>query len=1151
MKKVFGNWWVLTGLIVLLLLLVFCVGLPLVVLGLRAWWVRLLAAAVILGVWGGIGWWRGYRARKAAEAIAAELSVTSASDQESAAVAARMSEALAGLRSGSSGKRDYLYSRPWYVIIGPPGAGKTTALLNSGLRFPLADQSFKGVGGTRNLDFWFADEAALVDTAGRYTTQDSDASVDTQGWQSFLGLLKKHRPLSPINGVIVALGVDELLRADRAGLDRHAALVRRRLVELRATLEVAVPVYLLFTKADLLAGFVEYYDDLDVEGRRAVLGHTLPVENAKPRIDDLVAGFDRMVVAQGARQAKRLFDEVDQRRRSLILGFPSQLAALRNRFARFVDGAFIAGDQPAATLRGFYFTSGVQQGAPLDRILAGVAQAYQQSPSATGGSGRTYFLNRLLGEVMFPEAGLVEADPAARRRQQRRMAGGMIGVAAAGALVLLAWGVSFVQNRSFQSSLGASAAAAAQQIRQTGDDMVEVRATDPDLEQSLAVLNTLRNLPQGYAEQAQGAPGLTMRMGLYQSGHAAQAVEAYRAGLRRIMLPRLLLRLEQYMAGHGGDPLSIYQALKVYLMLGGQGPLDAGAVKSWIATDWTNEAYPGADRAPERKQLEEHLAALLEDDSLNVAWAGQKAPLDGTVIASARATLSTLSLADRAYAVLRQKALGSDGAPWRASAALSAGDAQAFANGNEVLGLEVPYFFTRAGYEQAYQLGLATVAEDMKKDLWVMGSDADTTGLQTQMNQIRPGVATLYAKDYIAAWDRVVTVPKPAGYFADPAAMGAFTKTPSPLKVLLLELRKNTSFTGGSGAAKDMVMEKVAGNGKGAMLQKLAPVGGGFDAGAQIASYFKPVQDYVGDGKAPAPIDDFVAAIKQAGAAVASAKFAGGGMGSDSAQGAMATAMGSMSTAVGGSPPQLQGFVAGAAGGGKTASATAATGAIADAYAKTVLPDCTSATQDKYPFVGTALADASPVDVQRVFGMGGSFDAFAQQRVAPLLDKSGPVWRWSATDPTAATLNPSSPDEFRIGTQLRDTLIGGIPLKVATKAFAGGVDAVELTVGGTTYRFDATSAGDRPVAWSLQGNVPRASVVLFAANAKVGEVVKEGPWALFRLMDAARKENAGPQTLLATFGEGARTVQFKITLASDNNPFSRGGVWSFRCPAAL
>ena len=69
------------------------------------------------------------------------------------------------------------------MFIGSPGAGKTTALLNAGLKFPLEDSGkgatgIRGVGGTRNCDWWFTDEAVLIDTAGRYTTQDSDQQRD-------------------------------------------------------------------------------------------------------------------------------------------------------------------------------------------------------------------------------------------------------------------------------------------------------------------------------------------------------------------------------------------------------------------------------------------------------------------------------------------------------------------------------------------------------------------------------------------------------------------------------------------------------------------------------------------------------------------------------------------------------------------------------------------------------------------------------------------------------------------------------------------------------------------------------------------------------------------------------------------------------------
>ena len=1154
MKKIFGNWWFLTGLAVLCLVLVFCLGLPIFVGGLRSWWVRITLLVIIVGGWALLGFLRARRARKASEAIARELATPSAADQESGIVAARMAEALASIKGSSGGKGDYLYNRPWYVIIGPPGAGKTTALLNSGLRFPLADQSFRGVGGTRNLDFWFADEAAFVDTAGRYTTQDSDSSSDSQGWKSFLTLLRKHRPRSPVNGVIVALGIDELLRSDRAGLDRHAALVRRRLAEIRASLEVSFPVYLLLTKADLLSGFAEYYDDLDVEGRRAVLGATLPGDSTKPRLDEFVAAFDGMVIAQGDRQAKRLYEEVDQTRRSQILGFPAQLGALRNRFARFVDGAFLSGDQATGTLRGFYLTSGVQEGAPLDRILSGVADVFQNNAAPRSASGRTYFLNRVLTEVMFGEAGLVQADPAARRRDDRRTRMGYIGIAAASALVIGLWGVSFTKNLTFLSQLADASNETTLLTRQTGIDLSEVRDSDPNLEQSLAVLRALRNLPQGFAQQEAGGAPMMMRIGLFQSWEAQRAREAYMMGLRRVLLPRLLLRVESYLASHGSEPMNLYQPLKTYLMLGGKGPMDNETVKSWVTSDWaSNDQLGGADRAPARKELAQHLDALLSD---NVTWpGGTPMPLDGTTIANAQMALQTLGFADRAYAILYQKSLSS-GEPWRASATISEGDAQAFANGDEVMRAEVPYFFTRQGYDKAYVIGLQTVANDMKNDIWVLGDAAKMEGTQMELGQVKGGVAMKYAQEYKSAWERIASLPKAKNYFADAAALGSFTRSPSPLKKLLLQLKANTTFTGGSTAAKQIVGNQISQSRYGRAVDGAQAVGGSgssFDAGTEIASYFRPLHEYVGGDAADAPIDQFIAAIKTAAAANISANSVRGGIGADSLQAQLATAMGQAMTAGGGSggaPPQMQGFINSVMSGGQTASVSSAQGAITDGYTSSVLPACQLATKDKYPFFPNP-ANASLVDVQQVFGMGGTMDAFLQQRVMPLLDTSGPVWRWSAGNDLTASLSPSSPEEFFKARQLRDMLMGGMVVKVEVKSFGAGVDSAELVVGSTQYRFDQGTTGERPVSWSAQGNVPQASLTLFSQGSKVLNLNADGPWALFRLMDEARFEKRGG-TYFSTFGTGTRTIALKLTFPTEQNPFVRGTVpWSFRCPTTL
>src|SRR5688572_22170152 len=100
----------------------------------------------------------------------------------------RFEEAIGALRKSKGGRLN-LYDLPWYMIIGPPGSGKTTVIVNSGLKFPLSQkfgkEALRGVGGTRNCDWWFTDQAIMLDTAGRYTTQDSDEKSDAAGWHEF------------------------------------------------------------------------------------------------------------------------------------------------------------------------------------------------------------------------------------------------------------------------------------------------------------------------------------------------------------------------------------------------------------------------------------------------------------------------------------------------------------------------------------------------------------------------------------------------------------------------------------------------------------------------------------------------------------------------------------------------------------------------------------------------------------------------------------------------------------------------------------------------------------------------------------------------------------------------------------------------------
>ena len=165
-----------------------------------------------------------------------------------------------------------LYELPWYMIIGHPAAGKSSAILHSGLNFPFGDkQAIQGVGGTRDCDWFFSTEGVLLDTAGRYATQREDRGE----WLMFLKLLKKYRRKAPVNGILVAISFPELVQYRSEQFALYARQVRERINEIDDAFGIKVPIYLVFTKIDLLGGFAQFFEELTEEQRHQVWGATL------------------------------------------------------------------------------------------------------------------------------------------------------------------------------------------------------------------------------------------------------------------------------------------------------------------------------------------------------------------------------------------------------------------------------------------------------------------------------------------------------------------------------------------------------------------------------------------------------------------------------------------------------------------------------------------------------------------------------------------------------------------------------------------------------------------------------------------------------------------------------------------------------------
>ncbi len=106
------------------------------------------------------------------------------------------------------------------------------------------------------------------------------------------------------------------------------------------------------------------------------------------------------------RQWQRISLERDASRKSLIYSFSDQFSELQPALANVIENLSKQDDGlTTGIVRGLYFTSGTQYGAPIDRMIAKVSQNFGLKSTAKAlwnNDQRSYFIKELLKDVVFP-----------------------------------------------------------------------------------------------------------------------------------------------------------------------------------------------------------------------------------------------------------------------------------------------------------------------------------------------------------------------------------------------------------------------------------------------------------------------------------------------------------------------------------------------------------------------------------------------------------------------------------------------------------------------------------------------------------------------------------------------------------------------------
>ena len=1074
-----------------------------------------------------------------------------------------------GLWSGLSsrlGKR-YLYELPWYVIIGAPGSGKTTALVNSGLNFPLAtsgEHAVKGVGGTRNCDWWFTDQAVLIDTAGRYTTQDSHKDVDAKAWEGFLGLLKRSRPRQPLNGVLVTVSVTDLLTQSAAERRQHAATVRARLQELHQHLGLRFPIYLLVTKCDLLAGFMETLGDVDKDTRAAPWGFTFKLD--RQQHTDLGAfgsEFDALEKRLTDGLVGKLQLERDPGRRARIYGFPQQFEALKGLLKDYLDQVFSPSQFEAnPLLRGVYFVSGTQEGTPIDRMLGRIARTYRLERTVVPpnqASGKSYFLQRLLKEVVFAESGLAGTDVKWERRRGLMALGAYALVGVLAALTLTAWGISYFGNQRYVDKVGTAVEEVKKLVQATPN------RNSPDVLVLLPALEATRDLAR--ASIGDSVPW-SLGFGLYQGRKLdAASQQAYRRMLIDAVLPRLALGIEEQLKNGNDNPELQYEALKAYVMLYDPERFDPAALKLYVTADWET-SLPRSVTTEQRAALESHLDALLAEGAVV-----SPLPEDKTLVAQTRSKLVATPLTERIFRRMKRQGFGTEFPEFTVAAAAGPGAPLVFTRASgQPLTKGVPGFFTNAGYHKGFQREVERVAGQLAdEEGWVLGvNDSNRQNALKDMDiklQLNDEVRRLYLSEYARTWEEFIADIKmvKTSNLAQAVQMARVLSAPdNPLVPLLKAMSRETTLRDTQDVAGKV--ETKARDALQRSREELSRLLGNKTSASAVApgQAIESIVDdrFIGlrqmvsspDGKLPAPVDGTVALINEVYTLLTAADTAvkGGNVPPPS------EVPNKVKAEAARLPEPVRSLLNTLSVSGTSAALEITRSNLGNAINSEIGEFCRQAISGRYPFARGSSRDVTQEDFARVFGPGGLFDSFFQKNLVNYVDTSSRPWKFKSVDGASMGADTSTLLQFQHAAMIRDTFFrGGSQVGVRLDFKPIEMDATItqfiLDVDGQIVKY----AHGPQIPISVQWPGPRGSsqvrvqITPVSASGASG-LVADGPWALFKLFDKQQIEPTGaPERWRATFNVDGRRASFMVTTSSVRNPFRLPELGQFSCPGKL
>lgn len=320
---------------------------------------------------------------------------------------------------------------PLVIIIGEEGAGKSTFINYSNIEYPLSDslQSYKKFHqSTSNFYLYVSKNGALLDTEGNYFSQEKffvpsssdelpeddleknkEFLIKKNIWKNFLHFLNKRFFYSKLNGIVLVVDTRLFLSNSKEYSTDIIRYLVKRVNDCENSLNLQFPIYVVFSKIDLLEGMREFFEIFNEKIADKVLGISF---NGKPNADTLDRDFKQLsqsLFLNFINKNHFIYSIEDKNKTYLFLKQLDNLFALTKNFLLEVqnENSF----KNNSSLRGVYFVSAFQENIPRNFLLDSVCEKYDIKKALAKinplHNKKSYFVKSLLEDIIFKDYSLI------------------------------------------------------------------------------------------------------------------------------------------------------------------------------------------------------------------------------------------------------------------------------------------------------------------------------------------------------------------------------------------------------------------------------------------------------------------------------------------------------------------------------------------------------------------------------------------------------------------------------------------------------------------------------------------------------------------------------------------------------------------------